>query len=54
VPEGQPFHALPRDELLDRLRALTNYRVVRDEATPTGYRVEVGPSPGWGDHAPSW
>jgi WD40 repeat protein len=47
MPEGQPFHTLPYDEILGRLRSYTNLRVVRDEATTTGYRVEPGPFPGW-------
>ena len=38
---------LPYDDLLARLRARTNLRVVRDTTTPSGYRVETGPFPGW-------
>lgn len=33
MPEGPPFHALPYDDLLNRLRSLTNYRVMADTAT---------------------
>jgi WD40 repeat protein len=47
MPEGRPFHTLPYDELLARLRSFTNLRVVRDEGSETGYRVEAGPFPGW-------
>ena len=54
LPEGRPFHTLPHDEFLDRLRALTNYRVVRDETSTSGYRVELAPSPGWDDEVPTW
>ena len=47
MPEGRPFSALPYDELLDRLRELTNLRAVRDDEAPGGYRVEIGAFPGW-------
>jgi len=43
-----PLHTLPREELLGRLRALTNLRAVEDEKAPGGYRVEAGSFPGWG------
>jgi WD40 repeat protein len=51
--EKQPFHTLPHDELLDRLRALTNLRAVPDEQSPTGYTVEAEPFPGWAT-VPTW
>lgn len=38
---------LPYEESLERIRALTNLRVVADDASDTGYRVEPGPFPGW-------
>jgi WD40 repeat protein len=53
MPEGTPFHKLPREELLERLRALTNLRVVPDETSATGYRVEIGSFPGW-NSLPTW
>ena len=53
MPSGTPFQALPYEELLERLRALTNLRVVKDEDSPTGYGVEPGPSPGW-EKLPTW
>ena len=40
-------------ELLARLRSLTNLRVVRDAASSTGWKVEIGPFPGWKD-VPEW
>jgi WD40 repeat protein len=53
MPEGQPFHTLPREEFLDRLRALTNLRVIKDESSPTGYRIDVAAFPGW-ETVPVW
>jgi WD40 repeat protein len=53
VPEGRPLHTLPLDELLGKLRALTNLRVVPDAGSATGYKVEPGPFPGWAE-APVW
>jgi WD40 repeat protein len=53
MPEGRPFHTLPYDELLARLRSFTNLRVVHDEGSETGYRVEAGPFPGWAVQ-PEW
>ena len=54
VPEGPPFHALPRAELLARLAALTNYRIVEDPAAPSGYRLTVIPFAGWDRDPPTW
>jgi WD40 repeat protein len=53
MPRGQPFHALPHEELLKRLRSLTNYRVLADPEAATGYRLEYGPLPGWKE-VPAW
>jgi WD40 repeat protein len=53
MPKGRPFHTRPYDELLTRLRSFTNLRVVRDEGSETGYRVEPGPFPGWAVQ-PEW
>jgi hypothetical protein len=36
-----------------KLRSFTNLEVVEDEAASTGYRLEVGPFPGWRD-VPTW
>jgi len=47
MPDGTPFHVLPYEEILERLRGFTNLRVVADEGSDTGYRVEIGPFPGW-------
>jgi WD40 repeat protein len=48
-----PLHTLPYDELVAKLKTLTNLRVVRDEDSSTGWKVEVGPFPGWAE-VPSW
>jgi WD40 repeat protein len=53
MPEGEPSHTLPYEELLDRLKALTNVRVVSDGEAETGYSLETGPFPGW-KTAPTW
>jgi WD40 repeat protein len=54
MPEGQPFHTLPLDELLNRLRAVTNYRVIEDAAAPGGYRLDFEPFKGWKGPPPRW
>jgi WD40 repeat protein len=52
--EERPFHTLPHDELLDRLRSLTNYRVVPDPAAAGGYRLDFEPVAGWNRKPPSF
>jgi WD40 repeat protein len=54
MPEGRPFHALAHDELLERLRSLTNYRVMADAAAPGGYHLTFEPFPGWNRTPPVW
>jgi WD40 repeat protein len=53
MPAGPLLHTLPYEALLAKLRALTNLRVEPDEASPSGYRLEPGAFPGWGD-PPEW
>jgi hypothetical protein len=36
-----PLHTLPYEELMAQLEALTNLRVVPDDESSTGYRVEA-------------
>ena len=48
-----PLHTLPHDELMARLDALTNLRVVADPAASTGWKLEIGPFPGW-KNVPAW
>jgi WD40 repeat protein len=54
MPEGQPFHTLAHAALLDRLRSLTTYRVVRDTESSSGYRVDFEPFTGWKREPPRW
>jgi WD40 repeat protein len=42
-----PLNALPRAELLARLRSLTNLRAIADPEDPERYLVTTGPFPGW-------
>jgi len=53
MPTGTPFHTLPRDELLAKLRALTNVRAVEDDESANGYRLDLDPFPGW-ENVPTW
>ena len=48
-----PLHTLPHAEMMARLDALTNLRVVRDASSSTGWTLDVGPFPGWRD-VPTW
>jgi WD40 repeat protein len=48
-----PLHTLPREELIAKLKTLTNLRVVRDEESATGWKLTVGSFPGW-ETVPSW
>jgi WD40 repeat protein len=48
-----PLHTLPHEELMAKLRALSNLQVVEDKAAATGYNLEIGPFPGWKD-VPTW
>ncbi|HSF15100.1 MAG TPA: winged helix-turn-helix domain-containing protein [Vicinamibacteria bacterium] len=47
------LHTLPHDELLAKLHSLTNFRVVRDRSAPDGWKLEIGPFPGW-KNVPIW
>jgi WD40 repeat protein len=48
-----PLHTLPHDELIAKLKSLTNLRAVRDPDSDTGWTIEIGPFPGWRD-VPTW
>ncbi|MEJ2084597.1 MAG: hypothetical protein P8Y44_02830 [Acidobacteriota bacterium] len=42
-----PLHTLPHDELVARLRSMTNVYLAEDEESSTGWKVDTGPFPGW-------
>ena len=48
-----PLHTLPHDELLAKLKTLTNLRMVRDEQSASGWTLTHDPFPGW-ETVPSW
>ncbi len=50
---GSHFHTLPYPELVQRLHAMTNLRVIPDRKADTGYRLEPGPFLGW-EKVPAW
>ena len=54
MPEGQPLHTWSRDALLDKLRSLTNVRIVPDASAATGYRTTFLPFQGWDREPPTW
>ena len=47
------LNTLPYDELMARLRTLTNLQVVEESTSATGYKLKTGPFPGWKD-VPAW
>jgi WD40 repeat protein len=49
----EPLHLLPHEELLTKLRTLTNLRVVPDPEAETGWSWELDPFPGW-EEMPTW
>jgi WD40 repeat protein len=48
-----PLQTLPYDELVAKLKSLTNLRAVRDPASGTGWRIDLAPFPGW-KNLPAW
>jgi len=48
-----PLHTLPREELITKLKTLTNLRVVRDPESATGWTLTHDPFPGW-ETVPTW
>jgi WD40 repeat protein len=54
MPEGQPLHTWSRDALLDKLRSLTNVRIVPDPSAANGYRTTFLPFQGWAGEPPTW
>jgi WD40 repeat protein len=48
-----PLHTLPREELVAKLKTLTNFRAVRDPTSSLGWEIEFAPAPGW-ETVPEW
>ena len=48
-----PFHTLPHDGLMAKLRSLTNVRVVEEAGSPSGWKLDYAPFPGW-QEVPQW
>jgi hypothetical protein len=48
-----PLHALSREALVAKLHSLTNLRAVRDASSPSGWKIDLAPFPGWKD-VPTW
>jgi serine/threonine protein kinase/WD40 repeat protein len=48
-----PLQSLPHDELLAKLRSLTNLRAVEDPESSTGWSIELDTFPGWAE-VPTW
>jgi WD40 repeat protein len=48
-----PLHTLPREEIIAKLKSLTNVRVVRDPESSTGWTLTHDPFPGW-ETVPTW
>jgi WD40 repeat protein len=51
--DEEPLHTWPHDELIAKLKTLTNIRVVPDPETDQGWTVELDPFPGW-EEMPTW
>ena len=55
IPDGQPLHTWSLDAFLEKLRSLTNVRIVEDSSAPTGYRATFLPlQQGWDREPPTW
>ena len=48
-----PLNTLSHEDLIARLKTLTNLRVVPDADSATGYRFDLDPFPGW-ETVPEW
>jgi DNA-binding winged helix-turn-helix (wHTH) protein/WD40 repeat protein len=48
-----PLHTLPREELISKLKTLTNLRFVRDDESSAGWTLTHDPFPGW-KTVPTW
>jgi WD40 repeat protein len=48
-----PLHTLPREDLIAKLKTMTNLRAVRGQESPAGWILEIGPFQGW-EAIPTW
>ncbi len=48
-----PLQTLPLAKLIAKLESLTNLRVIEDESSPNGYKLNIGPFAGW-NTSPKW
>jgi WD40 repeat protein len=48
-----PLHTLPREELIAKLKTLTNVRMAHDPDSSTGWTLTHDPFPGW-ETVPTW
>jgi len=53
MPASPPLRTLPYENLLGKLSTFTNLRIIADPSARDGYRLEIGPFPGWKD-VPEW
>jgi WD40 repeat protein len=53
MPQGKPLNALPYKEFLEKLRSMTNVRVVANKNSSTGYDIKFDTFPGW-EKIPEW
>jgi hypothetical protein len=44
---------MPHDQLLAKLKSLTTLRAAPDSSSDTGWKIEIGPFPGWA-RVPEW
>ncbi|HWC66019.1 MAG TPA: WD40 repeat domain-containing protein, partial [Thermoanaerobaculia bacterium] len=51
--DAPPLHTLPQKDFVAKLKSLTNFRAVRDPKSATGWKIDVGPFPGW-KYVPTW
>jgi hypothetical protein len=52
IPGPLP-HTLPQDELIGKLKSLTNLRAIPDPEAEGGWKIDLAPFPGWKD-LPTW
>jgi WD40 repeat protein len=48
-----PLQTLPHDELIAKLKSLTNLRAVPSTESPSGWQIEADAFPGW-EEVPTW